>query len=476
MRRRRSQSSSALLWQPDKGPKGYRQIAEELRSMILAGVLPEGRSLPPVRHLSQQLGVSLVTVQRAYAELRRQQLVSARSGSGTFVAAQSNRMVGTSILSTLSEVGALPTYETLSDRIGLRSLATAGPDPKLFLADELMAELQTLAIGHPWAWHFGDSGGAPELRWEIARAPRAQGIAAQEQEIVVTNGSTQALSLLLNSHAVDSPKVIVEDPTYLLLLDQIDASGRCPLPVLLEEGRLNPASFHQAAMRAPGSLAILSGSGHPATGRVIPQSERLSILEIASKHNIKLIEVNRYGRIAFEPLPPPFAALDPDVIHVDSFSYSLAPGLRIGFLKAPRTLIPKLCNAMKLNGISGPTFLQTAFASYLSRGFFDAHLSRVLPEYRSRRQSLLHALDLYMPHGTKWTVPQAGYSSWVTLPPANDYSDLYSRSLQLGCAFAPSELMSLSPSSNQVRLSFGCLGPGAIKEAVKAFAKAVAQS
>lgn len=452
----------------------YRQISERVRSLVLQGLMQPGTRLPAVRKLARTLGVATATVQRAYAELHSSGLIESKAGSGTVVTQSVGRSTGTAILATLDEVGPISMYERLSDSIGLRSLATGVPDPDLFHADELIAELTDLRNASPWIWYYGPPAGAPQLQRQIVAMLQSRGVEASDEQVIVTPGSTGALSLLLDVVAPPGSTVLVEQPGFLTGNELFDIKKVRGVGIPSGASGIDMAAFRETARLHPGSMLIVFPTFHPATGATLARENRAELLEISRAHGLTVVEVDRYRDLAFEAPPPPLAATNPDVIYVDSFSYSLVPGLRIGYIKAPYRIAEELTAHTKAASMHGSLPMQIALAEYLRKGKLSAHLKRCVPEYKSRRNALLHALELHLPRGTHWTVPGGGFATWITLPNGGgDYEGLYEECLEAGVAFTPSSLLLMQPEPSQLRLAYGRQDPATLRGAVETLGRLV---
>lgn len=442
---------------------GYREIVEEFRTRILTGQILPGSRLPSVRELARTEGVTSTTAQRAYNELRRQGLLVSRAGSGTRVARLVNREVGAEFLGRIPQVGPIANYEEMSDSIGFRSLATAVPDPDLFNADDFLAEMGDLRRASSWTWYYGASEGVPELLAEIQRLLARRGIRSRETELLVTNGSMHALSLVLSELTRPGDTVLLEQPTFLLANELLESLGLVGAGIRSGTNGIEPDELLKLAGQNPKAPIILFPTFHSATGR--NQLERMQILQIAERYGLRVIEVDRYRDIPFEPPPPPLVQHCEAVIYVDSFTYNLAPGLRMGYIRAPATLASRLIRRSTSMTLAPSPVLQIPLARYLAKGHLEAHLKRVVPEYRRRRDALLRSLQLRMPRGTTWTTPLGGFALWTQLPPGR-YDDLYSAALTKGLAFTPSDVLLMTPDPTQLRLAFGCQEPEAIEAAI----------
>jgi 2-aminoadipate transaminase len=449
---------------------GYLTIAEDFRSKILGGELPSGSRLPSVRDVAKQYRVALTTAQRAYKALTELGLIEGRRGAGTHVAAQFGRGESINVLSNLKNKGLILSYEKISDQIGLRSFATGVPDPVLFRSTDFIAEFEELRRESPWSWYYSPGEGVPALRSEIGAMIRRRGLKVHEEDVLVTHGSTHALTVILDELQVPSGKVILQQPGFVGSADLIKALRLEAIGVPINQDGIDLERFEKTARKHPGSAVILFPTFHPATGRSILRA--CEILHIAERHRITVIEVDQYRDIDFEEAPPPLASLDETVIYVDSFAYSVIAGIRLGYIATQRPLLQKLTWRLTATTMTPSAPLQRALAGYMSGGFYKAHLCRVVPEYKRRRDALLQALDVHFPSTCYWTRPQGGFASWVELP-VGDWDDLYEEAVQRGVAFTPSDLLMLEKDSSKLRLAYGCQKPEAIEAGVESLSRLI---
>ncbi len=441
----------------------FREIAERIRRRILEGKLSPGSRLPSVREYARELGVAVTTVQRAYRELSQSGLIITEPASGTFVTTKLARKAGTEILTNLKESGPHGPYESIANSIGLLSLATAVPDPMLFKADDFLGEIAAIQDS-PWTWYYGAASGSRELRDQVARLLRRRGIAAQEDEILITSGSLHAISLILQT--LKPSCVLYEEPTLLILLDLFEQEGCKAVPIPLSAEGLDNNVLQREARANPGAILITSSSFQWATGQRFLDSNRAETLAVATETDIQVIEADRYRDIAFAPPAPPLAAADPNVIYIDTFTYSVSTGLRIAFIKCNSELQKELARRSWNNGTTGPQYHEIAFANYLKHGSYALHLARVVPQYQLRRDTILSALELSMPREATWSRPDGGYALWLRLPERGRFEGFYELAIARGVAVAPSHLMLRIPDPRQMRLAFGWRDPVAIRSAV----------
>ena len=305
-----------------------------------------------------------------------------------------------------------------------------------------------------------------------------RGIAAGPDDILVTSGATQGLALITAALCKPGDRVVVEESTYLGVLGLLKASSVEPVGVPLDdEGpRLDRLQRIFARERPPFFYTIPTFQNP--TGRTMSAERRSKLLWLAADHGVTIIEDDIYRSMAYgdvKALPPPVFAQaqaqaqdqEHGVVYVDSFSKVLLPGVRVGYVVAPPAIRDRLVALQQVREICGPPLLQRTLAEFLRRGLFRAHVERVLPIYRARRDALVDALTASMPDGVSWSVPEGGYCSWVTLPAHPALADLLPSALARGVAYSPGEVFQVQAEPGRhLRLCFGTLAEDRIRRAV----------
>jgi DNA-binding transcriptional MocR family regulator len=372
------------------------------------------------------------------------------------------------------EQGPIADFESLSAAAGLRSLATAVPDPTLFQPEELIAQIAHLRSASAWTFYYAPPAGVAELRHALTDLVRADGISADESSLLVTLGATHALALLIDEVCAPGDTVLVEEPGFLGLEDFFSSRGLLVRHVPSGPGGIDVDALHRHTTKEVRAVVTWPSFG-PATGALASDETRQALVELAERRRIHVIEDAHYRRIAFSSQPPPLRALSPCtyVVHIDALSGCLAPGLRTGWICADATLITRLERRVRAGGVAGLGFVQTAVAAYISAGHLATHLTRTLPRYQARRDALVSALRFEWPDGARWTTPKGGLSAWIVLPADRSYERLYEEALGEGVPFAPGPLFGMP--DNTLRLSYGALRPEAVLEAATLLGRLVKQ-
>ncbi|MEY8875500.1 MAG: PLP-dependent aminotransferase family protein [Leptothrix sp. (in: b-proteobacteria)] len=366
----------------------------------------------------------------------------------------------------------------VTERPGVLSLAGGLPSPDSFPVEALReASARVLRDSPREALQYAASEGHGPLRDWVAAQLATQGLRVSADQVLITNGSQQGLDLLAKVMVDSGAPVAVEAPTYLGALQAFapfepqfhaiagDAHG--PLPDAL-------AAVPQ---RAPGCrfFYVLPNFQNP-TGRLIPAARRAELVAAAQQARLPLVEDNPYGDLWYDaPPPPPLAALwGEGVVYLGSFSKVLAPGLRLGYLVAPRELMPKLLQAKQAADLHTSGYSQRLVTEVLRDGFLGRHLPGVRERYRAQCDAMQAALQRHLPAGTQWRTPTGGMFFWLRLPDGLDALDLLPLAVQAGVAYVPgSAFYAHSGDARTLRLSFVTLGAEAIDSAVAALGRVV---
>lgn len=450
----------------------YTQLAQDILRRIRLGVLPPGARLPPVRDLARQLGVTRLTVHSAYSELQAGGWVEATVGRGTFVADQ------TEPTAVLPEYGRdLSPPSMLSDMIrlarlpGMRSLAMADASPDMYPLREFSRAIEEALNSGPTVLSYTPSQGDPLLRTTLADQLRERGLSIGPDELIITSGVTQAMALITRILARPGDTVIVEQPTYLGLLNVLNSQGIRAVGVPVDdEGLVVEALEPLLIEHRPRFIYSIPVFQNP-SGVCLSERRRKLLLDLIERQRVPLVEDDIYSALVYEgATPPTLKASDRSglVLHIGGFSKSLLPGIRIGYIAAPPQLAAALVAAKQADDLCSPPLMQRALALFIQRGWLSNHLRRSIPRYRERRDALMTGMARYFPSGVRWTTPRGGLCSWVTLPPSTSVADLYLAAIERGVGFAPGDVFFSTPQPQPyLRLSFSSLPPDQIDEAAQ---------
>ncbi len=451
----------------------YVQLAQDIQRRIRSGALPPGARLPTVRELAQQLGVTRLTIHSAYSELQAGGWVEARVGRGTFVAAPGDSITTAVELGReISAQGMLNDMLQMTQLPGLRTLAMADAAPEFYPLREFGRALdEALSSGGAAILGYTTSQGDPLLRTVLADLLRERGLRAGPDEILITSGVSQGLALIVQTLARPGDTVIVEQPTYLGLLNILGQQGIRAIGAPLDEDGLVVDALETLILtHRPRFIYTIPVFQNP-SGVCLSPARRAALLSLAARHRVPLVEDDIYCRLVYEGTAPPALKADDQeglVLHLGSFSKSLLPGVRVGYVAAAPQMIGRLVAAKQATDLCSPPLLQRALALFIQHGWLENHLRRSIPQYRARRDALLSALARYMPSGLRWTSPRGGFCSWVSLPHGISTTDLYLAAIEQGVAFVPGDVFFAGPPPRPyIRLCFATQSPQVIGEAVE---------
>lgn len=368
----------------------------------------------------------------------------------------------------------------LLDRPGILSFAGGIPDANLFPAAEFAAAYASaLTDCAEQALQYSVSEGYLPLRQWIAGEMARIGIACGPENILITSGSQQALDYLGKLMLSPGDTALVGWPTYLGALGAFNAYE--PRYDRLNIGTNRTAQgFAQAAGAAGGRVkfAYLSPDFANPTGETLDRAGRERLLDLAEELDCMILEDAAYQSLGYDgdPVPPVLAlelARKGDLeacrtVYCGSFSKTLSPGLRVGWVVAAMPVIQQLVLMKQAADLHTATINQIAIHK-VAEACFDRHVETIRAAYRARRDAMLAALSRHMPEGVDWTRPEGGMFVWVTLPEGMDGADLLARAIEdYDLAFVPGRAFHADGSgANTLRLSFSCADEATIEEGMK---------
>jgi 2-aminoadipate transaminase len=362
----------------------------------------------------------------------------------------------------------------ITERPGIISLAGGLPSADTFpVAAMREATARVLRDTPREALQYAASEGYGPLREWVAAELAAHGLKTDADQVLITTGSQQGLDLVGKVLIDPGSSVAVESPTYLGALQAFAPYE--PEFVAIEGDDDGPLPGALDAARGARFLYLLPNYQNP-TGRCVPAARRLALVARARELGLPIVEDNPYGDLWFdEPPPPPLSAAAGDAaIYLGSFSKVLAPGLRLGYLVAPKLLHPKLLQAKQAADLHTPGFNQRVVHEVIKNGFLRDHVPTIRARYKAQRDAMRDALQAHMPPGCHWNVPSGGMFFWVTLPAGTDATALLPRAVERGMAYVPgAAFYADAPQHNTLRLSFVTVAPEKITRGVELLAEAL---
>jgi 2-aminoadipate transaminase len=377
------------------------------------------------------------------------------------------------IAARLRGVASSPVREilALTARAGVISFAGGLPAPELFDAAGLR-EAYAAALGDGNAGRslqYSTTEGDADLRAAIAARLTARGLATRADDILVTSGSQQALSLAAAVLIEPGDRVLVEEPSYLAALQAFQLAGAVVVPVACDDDGLDPDAVAAAAAEHGARVLYTIPTFHNPTGRTLPLERRLALAEVAARKGLWLIEDDPYGELRYRGEPLPSLATLPGAedrtLALSTLSKVAAPGLRIGWVRTPAPLRQPLVVAKQAADLHSSTIDQAAAARWLATVDLDAHLTVLRAEYGRRRDALLDGLADALPPGSTHNRPEGGMFVWARLPDGWDADRLLVRALARDVAFVPGfPFFAGEPDRAALRLSFTAHPPAEIAD------------
>jgi DNA-binding transcriptional MocR family regulator len=445
----------------------YEATARFITDLVDNGTLIPGTRAPSLRQITKQRGVSLSTALQAYRALEDRGILQARPQSGFYVAKGAPVLLETPAISkppgrptTVAVSGVIPKLLEYAADPDLVPLGCAIPDAELLAAGRLDRFLARAARVEGGEYNtYTVPKGDPRLRREIARRALRWGQALSPEDIAITCGCTEALVLALKVVSRPGDTIAIESPTYFGFLQVLQALDLRVLELPTDASSGVDLAALRKALRAPSVKAcLLSSSFNNPLGCTMSDEKKKAVLELLAKRRIPLIEDDIYGDIYFgEERPKPFTALDAHgiTIYCSSFSKTIAPGYRVGWIATGRHMERILENKFALT-LCGPALPQAALAEFLSSGGYDSHLRRVRRTFRENIDRMIRTIDRVFPRGTRVSRPDGGFVLWLQLPKPLASRELFEAALKKGVCFVPGDVFSASDRyANCLRLSCG---------------------
>jgi len=380
------------------------------------------------------------------------------------------------IAARLRGVASSPVREilALTARPGVISFAGGLPAPELFdvagLREAYAAALADANAGR--SLQYSTTEGDADLRAAIAARLEARGLPTGPDDVLVTSGSQQALTLAATVLIEPGDRVLVEEPSYLAALQAFRLAGAEVVPVACDDDGLDPDAVTAAAAEHGARLLYTIPTFHNPTGRTLPLERRLALAAVAERAGLWLIEDDPYGELRYrgEPLPSlaTLAGASDRTLALSTLSKVAAPGLRIGWIRMPTALRQPLVVAKQAADLHSSTIDQAAAARWLATVDLDVHLGVLRAEYGRRRDALLDGLAAALPPGSSHNRPEGGMFVWAQLPDGWDSERLLARALARDVAFVPGfPFFAGEPDRAALRLSFTTHPPAEIAEGLQ---------
>jgi GntR family transcriptional regulator/MocR family aminotransferase len=328
------------------------------------------------------------------------------------------------------------------------------------------------------ALDYGERNGHAPLRESIAHILASQGVQTHAENVLITAGSQQALSLVSQLLLKPGDTILVESPTYSGALDLFRALDYKVVGIPVDGQGMQVEGLEKLLQQHHPKLIYTIPNFHNPTGTCLNGPRRRQLIVLADRYNVPILEDDFVGDLRYEGrIQPTLKALDPGgrVIYVSTFSKMLMPGLRVGFLVAEGPVYECLVNFKRVNDLATSTLVQRALEAYVTVGRYQAHLRRSCQIFRRRRDAMLLAIRRYLPSGVRFDPPQGGLFIWLGLSESLDAEELLPLAWEEGVDFTPGSgfFPDGMDGRNKLRLNFVAQPPPQIDEGIKRLAKAI---
>ncbi len=378
----------------------------------------------------------------------------------------------------------------LTQQPDIISFAGGLPAPEMFPIDQVKAACDTvLSEVGAQALQYSTTEGYPPLREMLARHMARYGIMVDADNIVITSGSQQALDLIGKLLINSGDRILTENPSYLGALQAFTAYQAQYVTVPIDDEGLQVARLEAALRTGPKFMYILPNFQNP-TGVTLSLTRRYDLIALAEEYGIPIVEDDPYGQLRYEGEHlKPLVVLDAEyegcegsgsytgnVIYTSTFSKTLAPGLRLGWIVAPKDVVSKLVQMKQGTDLHTSSFDQMVAYEVAHGGFLDRHIRNIREVYSRRRNLMLRTMEETFPAEMRWTRPQGGLFLWASTPESIDTADLLKDAIQQKVAFVPG--YSFHPAGgghNTMRLNFSNASDEMLVEGIRRLALVLKQ-
>lgn len=367
------------------------------------------------------------------------------------------------VAARLRGVASSPVREilALTERSGILSFAGGLPAPELFdhvgIGAAFASVLDELSAGR--SLQYSTTEGDPELRRRIADRLTLRGLPTEPDELLITSGSQQALTLIAQVFLEPGDVVLVEDPSYLAALQAFQLTGARLVPVACDEDGLLPDEVERLVAEHRPKLLYTVPTFHNPTSRTLTADRREALAGIMDRADLWTVEDDPYGELRYAgdavPALASYPAAAGRTLALSTLSKVAAPGLRIGWVRTPPTVLPALTIAKQAADLHSSTVDQAATARWLAHVDLDAHLTTLKATYRERRDAMLAGLPDVLPEGSTFATPDGGMFLWIRLPEGYDATAILPAAIERQVAYVPgAPFYACDPDPRTLRMSF----------------------
>ena len=470
----------------------YKQIRDQIREMILSGVLQPGFRLPPERKLAQQLNVNRSTVLNAYRDLRADALISSHTGQGTIVISPSPDISK----KNSAKPGPLPWRQYFSgsatrmqeplvsnilkdaNRPNVISFAAGFSVNSADPVDELLATQNRLLkdYGSILLQYSATEGHYP-LRESLCHLMESRGVMVSPEEVLVLSGSQQGIDIATRIFVDPGDIIVVEEPSFFGALQIFQSAGARIIGVPVDQNGMIVDLLEPLLQRYRPKFIYSVPTFQNPSGTVLSLERRKKLLELAYQYQVPVIEDDPYGELRYDGKPlPTLKALDKYgyVIYLGTFSKIMFPGLRIGWVAATESVIRQYTLVKQMADLHTNSLGQWIMDDLIRRGVLIKRVATLKKENCKCRDIMAQALNQYGVQELEWTTPEGGLYFWCRLPENTNLTSLIAKANEKGIVFVPGNIFySQNGGQNYIRLSFASAAPERIGPGIQALTEAL---
>jgi len=464
----------------------YARLADDLEVKIKAGVYRCGEKMPSLRKLHDQTGLSITTVYQAYIELEKRGVVEPRQKSGYYVKPLLKRILPAPSLEKLRPVPKKVTMNSLAYSIvedmsnpDFLQLGGSVVMPELLPYKQLARCLrsETMEAMKRSLMRYENPHGNPELKRQIAKRMVGQARRSITDEMLVTSGCIEAVSLCLQAVGGAGSTVVVESPTYPWFLQIIEDQNKFALEIPTDpQTGIDLTQLKRAVSKNRVSACLLVPNFHNPLGFEMPEENKRELVKMMGERGIPIIEDNIHGELYFgDKRPTTLKSMDREglVLHCASFSKTLSPGLRIGWT-LPGRFADRVKRLKMDSTIATPTLNQQVVAQFLKTGAYDRHLRSLRTALKNQIGNTALAIARHFPEGTRITAPQGGLTLWVELDGGVDGLKVFQEARRRRISIFPGIICSTTGRyRNHIRISCGYPWSDTVEKGIIALADIV---
>lgn len=474
-----------MQWRPDleSAEPVFKQIMRHFEEKIISGKLSPGERIPSERGLADELGLNRSTISMAYDELRATGLIRSVRGKGTRVSEDLWGVIPSRIPNWnqyTSKGTFLPTLpldrriQAASNMLDIINLARSELSADLFPVSEVHRILKNMSVTIPLG--YSDPKGALNLRETLVRHLDEQyGIRVEPNQIMITSGAQQSMHLITQCLLAPGDSVALEGPSYAYSLSLFTSAGLRLFQIPTDEKGLQPDEVIRLHRKHKVRMLFINPTYQNPTGTTLTLERRRRLLEICNELRLPIVEDDAYSALTLDDKIEPPSALfsmedgERNVIYLGSMSKTVAPGMRIGWVVGPVSVIERLADAKQQMDLGTSAISQQLAQTFLESGEWAKNLMKLKSALSVRRDRMIRALSCFVGEKAIWTVPHGGYHLWCRTNVQARDSDILEMGIRNKVLFVPGGLY--GSERGYVKFSFARAATDEIEEGIQRFAK-----